>query len=194
MFSPLQLLLMAFVSFSGITVLGSVKIIREGEQALVETFGKYNGKTLQPGLTFLTPLVEQAVYKQTMREQILNLPPVECLTSDRLSVSVDFAVYWRIIDLEKVAYKVQDLYEALDNLLHIEIRSQLVKCDSECLYTSRDEINEALVQQLDIATEPWGIKITRVLLRDFTINSHSICRKNAQNSKYAMAKSKATDS
>lgn len=167
-----QWLLMAFIAITGTATLGnSIKIIKQGDAALVEMLGKYEGKKLQPGLTFLIPFIEQVAYKQTLREQILEIPPKTCTTCDKVSVTVDFVIYWRITDIEKAFYKVQDLKAAMMNLLVTLIRTEMAKLNLEDIFTARDEINEVMVEQLDIATEPWGIKITRVELRDFTIGN-----------------------
>ncbi len=167
-----QFLLMVFIAITGTATLGnSIKIIKQGDGALVEMLGKYEGKKLQPGLTFLIPFIEQVAYKQTLREQILEIPPKPCTTADKFSVTVDFVIYWRITDIEKSFYKVQDLKAAMMNLLVTLIRTEMAKLKLEDIFTARDEINEVMIDQLDIATEPWGIKVTRVELRDFTIGN-----------------------
>lgn len=166
-----QLIFIAFLTASGTTIANSVKIIKQGDEALVENLGKYDGKKLEPGLTFLTPFIEYVAYKGTRREQILEIPPKQCTTRDRVSITVDFVVYWRIMDIEKAFYKVQDLKAAMMNLLVTQIRSEIAKMELDEIFTARAEINDVLVSELDIATEPWGVKVTRVELRDFTIGN-----------------------
>lgn len=163
--------LLAAAIAGGAILSNSMKITRQGDQALVEFLGKYEGKKLQPGLTFLTPFIEYVACKETLREQIMNIPLTECTTSDRKIVTVDFVVYWRIMDLEKSYYKVQDLRRSMLNLLLGLIRTQIAMMELDELYTARAEINEKLVAELDVVTEPWGVKITRVEMRDFTIGS-----------------------
>lgn len=169
-----QYFLMVLFAITGASLANSVKIVRQGDEALVEIFGKYDGKKLDPGLTFLIPFVEQVAYKETLREQILNLPPQQCTTRDRVSVNVEFIVYWRVIDLEKASYKVQNLKEAMLNMLILSIRTHMAKLAVEELYTARNEINNALVEELDTTTDPWGVKFTRVELRDFAISGKLI--------------------
>ncbi len=169
-----QYFLMMLFAITGVSLASSVKIVRQGDEALVEIFGKYDRKKLEPGITFLIPFVEQVAYKQTLREQILRLPPQECTTRDRVSITVDFIVYWRIIDLEKASYKVQNLKEAMLNMLILSIRTHIAKLSVEELYTARHEINNALVEELDTTTDPWGVKFTRVELRYFAIGSKLI--------------------
>lgn len=163
--------LLAFATLGLSALVSSVKVVRQGDQALVEFLGKYEGKKLDAGLTFLTPFIEYVAYKNTLREQIFEMPLTQCTTSDRVSITVDFVVYWKVLDLEKACYKVQDLKTAMLNLLLISIRSLMATMEVDEIFTARTEINEALVQELDVATEPWGVKITRVELRDFTIGN-----------------------
>jgi len=169
-----QYFLLVLFAITGVSLTSSVKIVRQGDEALVEIFGKYDGKKLDPGLTFLIPFVEQVAYKETLREQILNLAPQQCTTSDRVSITVEFIVYWRVIDLEKASYKVQNLKEAMLNMLMLSIRTHIAKLAVEELYTARNEINNALVEELDTTTDPWGVKFTRVELREFYIGGKSL--------------------
>ena len=165
-----QLFWLLMLAASG-TVASGVKIVRQGDQAIVETLGKYDGKKLEPGLTFITPFIDQVAYQASLREQILNIPPKQCITRDRVGISVDIVVFWRIMDIEKAFYKVQNLKEALLNLLETMIRCEIAKLDLEEIFTARAEINQVLVGELDIATEPWGVKVTRVELRDFVMGN-----------------------
>ena len=148
------------------TLAGSVKIINQSDQALVETLGKYNGKKLEPGLNFMVPFLDRVAYKETIREKVLDVPPQQCITRDNVSISVDAVVYWRIMDLEKAYYKVENLRDAMVNLVLTQIRSEMGKLELDQTFTARSEINEVLLRELDIATDPWGVKVTRVELRD----------------------------
>ena len=184
-----QYFLMVLFAITGVSLASSVKIVRQGDEALVEIFGKYDRKKLEPGLTFLIPFVETVAYKQTLREQMLKLPPQQCATSDRVFVTLEFIVYWRIIDLEKASYKVQNLKEAMFNMLILSIRTHIAKLTVEELYTARNQLNNALVEELDTTTDPWGVKFTRVELRDFAIGTKaiqptSLDRKEAQKVRY----------
>lgn len=154
---------------AGASLKNSMTIIRQGDQALVEFLGKYEGRKLEPGLTFLTPFLEYVAYRQTLREQILDLPPIPCTTGDRVNITADIVVYWKVLDLEKACYKVEDLRGAMINVLIPQIRTEIARMKLDSLFTARAELNELLVRELDVTTEPWGFKITRVELRDFTI-------------------------
>jgi regulator of protease activity HflC (stomatin/prohibitin superfamily) len=161
-----QLFLMILLALGGSTLAGSVKIINQGDEALIETLGKYNGRKLKPGLNFTVPFIDRVAYKKTIREQVLDIPPQQCITCDNVSISVDAVVYWRIMDLEKACYKVKDLLAAMENLVRTQIRSEMGKLELDQTFTARTEVNEILLRELDVATDPWGVKVTRVELRD----------------------------
>jgi regulator of protease activity HflC (stomatin/prohibitin superfamily) len=146
----------------------SVRIVNQGDEALVETLGRYNGKKLQPGLNYTLPFVDRVVYKQTVREKVLDIAPQQCITRDNVSISVDAVVYWRIVDLEKAYYKVENLQSALVNLVLTQIRAEMGQLELDQTFTARSEINEILLRELDISTDPWGVKVTRVELRDIS--------------------------
>ncbi|MEL6138184.1 MAG: SPFH domain-containing protein, partial [Cyanobacteria bacterium J06628_6] len=158
--------LLIILALGGTAAAGSVRIINQGDEALVESLGKYNGRKLRPGLNFTTPFVDKVVYKQTIREKVLDVPPQQCITRDNVSITVDAVVYWRIVDLEKACYKVENLQSAMVNLVLTQIRSEMGKLELDETFTARSEINELLLRELDISTDPWGVKVTRVELRD----------------------------
>lgn len=152
----------------GVTLSKSVRIINQSDEALVETLGRYNGRKLTPGLNFTTPFVDKVVYKATVREKVLDVPPQQCITRDNVSITVDAVVYWRIIDMEKAYYKVENLQAAMVNLVLTQIRAEIGKLELDETFTARAEINELLLRELDISTDPWGVKVTRVELRDIS--------------------------
>ncbi|HAA27523.1 MAG TPA: paraslipin [Cyanobacteria bacterium UBA8553] len=144
----------------------SVKIVNQGNEALVERLGKYSGKKLEPGLNFLVPVLDRVVFQDTIREKVLDIPPQQCITRDNVSISVDAVVYWRIVDMEKAYYKVEKLQLAMQNLVLTQIRSEMGQLELDQTFTARSQINEILLRELDEATDPWGVKVTRVELRD----------------------------
>ncbi|MBW4460983.1 MAG: SPFH/Band 7/PHB domain protein [Nodosilinea sp. WJT8-NPBG4] len=152
--------------FGGSIAASSVKIINQSDEALVETLGKYNGKKLTPGLNFLIPFLDKVVFRQTIRERVLDIPPQQCITRDNVSITVDAVVYWRIVDMEKAYYRVENLQSAMVNLVLTQIRAEMGQLELDQTFTARSEINELLLRELDISTEPWGVKVTRVELRD----------------------------
>jgi regulator of protease activity HflC (stomatin/prohibitin superfamily) len=150
----------------GTTALSGVKIINQGDEALVESLGKYNGKKLKPGFNYIIPVIDRIAYRQTIRERVLDIPPQQCITRDNVSITADAVVYWRILDLEKAYYKVENLQSAMVNLVLTQIRSEMGKLELDETFTARSQINEILLQELDESTDPWGVKVTRVELRD----------------------------
>lgn len=160
-----QFFLLVFLVFGGSAVFGSVKIINEKNEALVERLGSYN-KKLSPGLNLVFPYLDRIVYRETTREKVLDIPPQSCITKDNVAITVDAVVYWRIVDMEKAYYKVENLRSAMVNLVLTQIRSEIGKLELDETFTARTEINEILLRELDIATDPWGVKVTRVELRD----------------------------
>jgi len=162
-----QYFLLVFLALGGGSALASsVKIINQGNEALVETLGKYSGKKLGPGLHFVWPVLDRVVYEQTIREKVLDVPPQACITRDNVSITVDAVVYWRIVNLEKSCYKVENLQSAMVNMVLTQIRAEMGQLDLEQTFTARSQINEILLKDLDRVTDPWGVKVTRVELRD----------------------------
>lgn len=153
----------------GLLIVGSgvssVKIIQQGNEALVERLGVYDRK-LTPGPRFVIPGVERVSFRETIREKVLDIPPQPCITRDNVSITVDAVVYWRIVDLEKAYYKVQNLQNAMVNLVLTQIRAEMGQLELDETFTARSQINELLLRDLDVATDPWGVKVTRVELRD----------------------------
>lgn len=149
------------------TFLASLRIINEGNEALVERLGQYN-KKLTPGLNFVVPFFDSIVTEESTREKVLGIEPQNAITKDNVSLKVDAVVYWQIIDLEKTFYVVEDITAAIENLVVTTLRSAIGRLELEETYSSRDKINKELLQQLDEATGNWGVKVTRVEVREIT--------------------------
>ncbi len=147
--------------------LWSVKIINQGDQALVERLGKYK-KTLKPGVNIILPLIDNIVWEDTTRERVLNVEPQQAITKDNVSLTADAVIYWQILDLAKTHYGVEDIEEAIRNLVVTTLRSAIGRMKLEETYASRAKINQELLEPLDEATGGWGVKVTRVEVRDIT--------------------------
>ncbi|PSN20225.1 paraslipin [filamentous cyanobacterium CCP5] len=143
----------------------SVRMITQGNEALVERLGRYDRK-LKPGLNFIVPLMDRVVLKETLREQILDIEPQTAITRDNVALEADAVVYWRILDLERTYYEIEDVEKAIEELVTTTLRSEIGKMNLEDTFSSRDAINKALIEQLDEATDPWGVKIMRVELQE----------------------------
>ncbi|MEN9220630.1 MAG: SPFH domain-containing protein, partial [Thermostichales cyanobacterium GMQP_bins_62] len=143
----------------------AVKVINQGDEALVERLGKFNRK-LTPGLHVIFPAIETIVFRETVREKVIDVPPQQCITSDNVSLMADAVVYWRITDMIRARYAVEDVQRALINLVLTALRSEIGRMELDQTFSSRSEINARLLSELDEATDPWGIKITRVEVKD----------------------------
>jgi regulator of protease activity HflC (stomatin/prohibitin superfamily) len=160
-----QFFLLVFLALGGSAVAGSVRVVNQGNEALVERLGSYN-KKMQPGLNFVIPFIDKVVYEETIREKVLDIPPQKCITRDNVGIEVDAVVYWRIVDMEKARYRVENLQSAMVNLVLTQIRAEMGQLELDQTFTARTQINELLLQELDVSTDPWGVKVTRVELRD----------------------------
>ncbi len=150
----------------GLGSLSGIKVVQQSDEALVERLGKYTGKKLKPGLNYVLPFVERVSFQQTIRERVIDIPPQQCITRDNVSITADAVVYWKILDMERAYYKVENLQSAMVNLVLTQIRSEVGKLELDETFTARAQINEILLRELDDATDPWGVKVTRVELRD----------------------------
>lgn len=147
----------------------SATVVQQGDVALVERLGKYRAN-LEPGLHFIIPFVDRVRARLTQREQVFDIPPQMCITSDNAPLSADAVVYWRVTDAQKATYSVVDLSLAIQNLVLTQIRSEIGKLTLDETFSAREKINAVLLQDLDVATAAWGIKITRVEVRDIIPN------------------------
>lgn len=147
--------------------LGSAKLINQGNEALVERLGRKH-RTLKPGLNFIVPLLDQIVMEDTTREQVLDIKPQNVITKDNIYLEVDGVVYWRVTDIEKSFYEIDDLQQGLTNLTTTSLREILAQNTLEETNGSRAEMNQALLEQLNQTTQNWGVKILRVDLQSIT--------------------------
>ena len=168
MFTTTQITLISLVVvlfFSLIIVASMVKFVPQSEEWTVERFGKYQ-YTLQPGLHFLTPFIEQIGSKISRREHVLDIPSQDVITKDNASVHVDGVVFFKVFDTAKAAYEIADLPDAIANLTMTNIRTVIGDIDLDGVLSDRDRINHALLKVIDEATDPWGVKIIRIELKE----------------------------
>ena len=159
---PLITVVLVLLSSLG---LSSVKVTSSSSSQLVERLGKFN-RQLTPGLSFVLPGVEKVVSRESLRERVLDIPPQQCITRDNVSIEVDAVVYWQLLEHERAYYSVDNLQAAMVNMVLTQIRAEMGKLDLDQTFTTRSEVNEVLLLELDEATDPWGVKVTRVELRD----------------------------
>ena len=162
--SGANIVLLILLLLAVFTALKGIRIVPQGEVWTVERFGAFT-RLLQPGLNLIIPYIDNARHKLNVQEVVLDIPEQSVITKDNASVVVDGIVYYRIMDPAKAAYQVQHLQLALNALAMTNIRAVIGEMDLDATLSSRDRINSSLLAILDGATEPWGVKISRVELR-----------------------------
>ncbi len=173
----------------GATV-GSVRRVTEGNEVLVERLGRYHRK-LTPGLNFgVFPIIDEVVAELSTKEQRLDIEPSNVITNDSVTLKIDTLIFWLVVDPISAYYKIEDVKDALRDLVITTLRSKIGEMKLQETYSSREDINKALLESLDEATDPWGVKVTRVEIQDIEIPNEEL-RKSLERERAAESEKKA---
>jgi regulator of protease activity HflC (stomatin/prohibitin superfamily) len=140
-------------------------IVQTREMVILERFGKYHA-TLDAGFHFVVPFMDRVAYRQEIREQVLDVPHQKCITKDNIEVDVDGLIYLKVMDAEKASYGINDYRLAAVNLAQTTMRSEIGKITLDDTFSERDAMNDAIVTELDKASNPWGVKVMRYEIKD----------------------------
>ena len=163
-----SLIFFIFVAIAAATILFmTAKVVPQREEWIVQRLGKYN-RTLDAGLKILVPVIDQVAYKHTLKEQTFDVASQSCITKDNISVEIDGVLYMQVNDARAASYGVENYFIAISQLAQTTLRSEIGKIDLDRTFEERDTINARVVDAVDRAAEPWGVKILRYEIKDIT--------------------------
>ncbi len=158
--NPGLVILVLVVIFVLVTLFKTARIVPQKEAFIIERLGKY-AKTLEAGFHILIPFLERVSYKHTLKEQAVDVPPQQCITKDNIAVEVDGILYMQVVDPKKASYGIDNYRFASTQLAQTTMRSVMGKLELDKTFEEREMINAAIVDAVDKASDPWGVKVTR---------------------------------
>ncbi len=150
-----------------------ILVVPMREVCIIERLGKFRA-ALQPGLHFLLPFLDHVAYRHETREQVLDIPPQNCISRDNIQIEVDGLVYLKVVDARKASYGIENYRRAAVNLAQTTMRSEIGKLTLSATFSERDELNEAIIREIDKASDPWGIKVLRYEVKNISPSRHVI--------------------
>ncbi|NLF86210.1 MAG: paraslipin, partial [Lentisphaerae bacterium] len=165
--NPGQFIALIVVFFVVVTLFKCVRIVPQKSAYIVERLGKYHA-TIEAGFHLLMPIIDRVAYKHTLKEQAIDVPPQMCITRDNISVEVDGILYLMVMDAAKASYGIANYLFASTQLAQTTMRSEMGKLELDRSFEERNHINSAIVEAVDKASDPWGVKVTRYEIKNIT--------------------------